>query len=817
MKSQLLSMPTPPRVRGVPSPSEERLPEGHTAKIYVPRIPKRGHYSEDARLERLSWARRQTGAHLLHLQTTSLSPDRLSGNIENLIGGVEVPVGLAGPLLIHGGQAQGLFYAPFATTEGALVASACRGSRAISNSGGVHVRILGQRMTRVPLFVFSDLAQACRFVDWLRVEERRIRAQTRQVSSHAELVDLRPHQIGSLVHLRFVYETGDAAGQNMTTACTWKACRWILEELEKNEGITCHDFFIDGNLSSDKKAAFQSFAEGRGMRVTAECRIQADVLQHTLKVSPQQLERLHQFCLQGSVAAGALGANINVANVIAAVFTATGQDIACVHESSLAQLSLRAEGDEAIVASLLLPGLIVGTVGGGTDLPTQNDLLDLMGCAGPGSIARLAEIITGFCLALDLSTLSAVASGQFASAHEKLGRNRPVRWFSQEDLHPEFFQEGVRRVQEDLGLQVESVSPIETEVGSSIITELTARKIRKLIGLFPRQLDYRDSEGRPGRCQVMVKVKPLDDEVILMLQTVAGMCDPELSKLVERHRERIGLRKCHLRELAVASQEDPRFVAHAPQVYVAHREPSREAFVLVMELLENVEQIRVPDTSSGWAPQHIEAAISGIAQIHSIWLGREAELISQSWLGPVPTTESMLQMNDLLRAMADHGAREFSWYSSSHLETQHRLLDSLDRWWPEIEALPRTLIHNDFNPRNIFFRTEEGAPPRLCAYDWELATLHLPQHDLAELLAFVLPPGFTRRDVDRYLELHRSCLEEASGTSFDQQAWRRGFQLALADFGVNRLAFYTMAHTVRQYPFMQRVFHTFHRLLELEA
>ena len=128
--------------------------------------------------------------------------------------------------------------------------------------------------------------------------------------------------------------------------------------------------------------------------------------------------------------------------------------------------------------------------------------------------------------------------------------------------------------------------------------------------------------------------------------------------------------------------------------------------------------------------------------------------------------------------------------------------------------MPRTLVHNDFNPRNIALRGENGSS-RLCAYDWELATLHLPQRDLAELLCFVLTPDASQEEVDHYLEVHRRALEEASGCAIGARSWRDGFALCLADLAVNRVALYLMAHTLHHYGFMERLLSTLRRLTSL--
>jgi aminoglycoside/choline kinase family phosphotransferase len=163
-----------------------------------------------------------------------------------------------------------------------------------------------------------------------------------------------------------------------------------------------------------------------------------------------------------------------------------------------------------------------------------------------------------------------------------------------------------------------------------------------------------------------------------------------------------------------------------------------------------------------------------------------------------------------------HAAEEFpEWVSGADLALHRRLVRDIPEWWSRLDALPKTLVHNDFNPRNIALR-REGAGFRLVAYDWELATMHVPQHDLAELLAFVLTPGATADAVSHYLEIHRRALEAACGDTVDREGWRSGYALSLMDLAVNRFAQYAMVHTFRHYGFMARVIPTLRRLIALE-
>jgi len=401
-------------------------PEADSYLSVFPRIPRQFRYSEDARRERLAFLQDHTACDLSSVNSTSLDPESLRGINGNTIGSVEVPVGIAGPLLFRGNEACGMQFAPLGTCEGALVESVTRGALAITRSGGVYARTLEQRMKRVPIFTFVSVEDAVIFSKWIVANEMEIRLIAQTESSHGRCVSVVPRISGRYVHVEFTYTTGDAAGQNISTACTSVACTWIRGQLGA-AGIEPVSFGLEGNMSSDKKVSYNSFINGRGIRVVAETVLKKDVIAKVLNVTPQALYSGHLRGINGAIEAGMVGYNINVANVITAMFVATGQDIACAHESSMAHLAFELDGED-VYASLTLPGLIVGTVGGATRLPAQRELLQMLDCYGDGKVYRFAEIIAGFCLALDISTLSAMVSDVFASAHERLAR-KPTKAF----------------------------------------------------------------------------------------------------------------------------------------------------------------------------------------------------------------------------------------------------------------------------------------------------------------------------------------------------------------------------------------------------
>ncbi len=156
------------------------------------------------------------------------------------------------------------------------------------------------------------------------------------------------------------------------------------------------------------------------------------------------------------------------------------------------------------------------------------------------------------------------------------------------------------------------------------------------------------------------------------------------------------------------------------------------------------------------------------------------------------------------------------WFSKHDLKLHRQLVSNIPRWWKPIEEMPRTLIHNDFNPRNVALRPTRDGGVKLCAYDWELATLHLPQRDVAEFLAFVLPPDVGEDAVSHFVGVHRRALEAAAGVTISEEDSRFAYRRGLQDFAISRFALYVMAHTFRHYGFMERVARTVRHLIRLE-
>lgn len=342
------------------------------------------------------------------------------GNIENCLGEVRMPVGFAGPLRVHGLFAKGDYVVPLATTEAALVASYHRGCALIGEAGGCTAMLLYETVSRSPAFAFRNLADAGKFIAWALGRVDHFKEIAKGTTRHGELLDVGVTFEGNHVYLTFEFSTGDASGQNMVTLATQAVCDAILSETP----VVPERAWVEGNLSGDKKASAKAFTSTRGKKVTAEVVIPGTLVEKRLHATATELEHYWRVSAIGGVLSGSFGIQGHFANGLAALYIATGQDAACVAESAVGVTRFEVKENGDLYAAVTLPGLMVGTVGGGTGLPSQRACLELMGLAGAGNARALSEVVAGLLLAGELSIIGALAAGHFSRAHRKLARER---------------------------------------------------------------------------------------------------------------------------------------------------------------------------------------------------------------------------------------------------------------------------------------------------------------------------------------------------------------------------------------------------------
>jgi len=584
-----------------------------------------------------------------------------------------------------------------------------------------------------------------------------------------------------------IYTTGDASGQNMTTTCTAHAMTWVRNKFQADHNVDPLQYVIEGNSASDKKLSHYSIQQGRGIHIIAECELKDQDVERVLRIKSTDMLRALRASQTMSRMDGMVGYNINVTNALAGIFVATGQDLACIHESGVGILNME-KTEDGLYCALHLPALVVGTVGGGTQLLRQREALGIMDCAGTGKVERFAKLIAGFALSLELSTFAAIVGGQFAKVHERMGRNKPVNWLVKGEINQSFLEENLKA---EYKKQVKGFSFLDKElVDNGLIINLTKKVNNKITGFVPLELSFENHKE-----SVLLKSKPLDKEVMQGLHYMAASIDPSLADLLLKYQDNLEFKNCHLKELKLYELLDKNKLEIMPRFYGAKTEPQREIYTCLMELLspDDFSHFNSENQPELWKPEDIKSVIRSIDEVHHCFSNIENDKRSAG----IPSFEPW-KSEELYRKFITILKAEYKGTKMDGLILQlEQFLTDLEKLHSTIK-IPKTLVHNDFNPRNVAMRKKGN----VCIYDWELAMYHFPQRDVVEFLSFVMPLNFDKELMLEYLNYH---FELQSGKN-SWAEWKAACDYAIKEFLITRVSFYLAGKIVMNYLFAERIF-----------
>jgi len=327
--------------------------------------------------------------------------------------------------VVETGRADEEVTVPLAHTEGGLTASVQRGAKAVAASGGFRTYVIQDRITRASCFVCKSAGEALELARWIEGEVDAMRAWLQdagipELSTRARLREVKTHVVGPMCHVLWRWTTGDAVGPNMMTRNSYALnMGYVMPQAP----VKPERAILEANMGGDKKPSYEFFQHGHGKTVIAEATLTDEAVRRVLRTTVDDLLDLSWAGTHGSVASGMQSVAFTPASAVAAVFAATGQDLGMVGTSSMAHgVGRRVDG--GLNVSIRLPGLEVGTVGGGTTLPYARTWLELMGCAGSGKVYRFAQIVAAAALALEISASAAMAtagSENFFRAHHERG------------------------------------------------------------------------------------------------------------------------------------------------------------------------------------------------------------------------------------------------------------------------------------------------------------------------------------------------------------------------------------------------------------
>lgn len=368
-------------------------------------------------------------------------------------------------------------------------------------------------------------------------------------------------------------------------------------------------------------------------------------------------------------------------------------------------------------------------------------------------------------------------------------------------------ERGMREHAESLGQRIVGVRELAFASTNGIFNEVASAGAGSRVGIRRFEITLgRGGDSCSTRLQVLLKSKPADTVMQDLLVEVARLCDKELGACFRDHRNDLGLGGAHLRELELYEIPDPRLRAIAPRPYATCRDPRQGLWSVLMEYFPQ-QQPGVGSASGGqWTRERTQAAIEAISGVHAAWFGKDRELARLPWMAPSLPLERAIDLTGLWRRLVGYSGRfTCAWTGAAILPLQESIIGEVRNWWPLLTDLPRTLIHNDFNPRNLLLRAD-GSGPRVVVLDWELAGVGLPQHDTAELLCFTMPPAFDAQALWRLLHAQRRGLQEVTGAALDPNDWIRGFLASLKYLGIFRLPMYTLMYRFRKLPYLPDVF-----------
>ena len=376
-------------------------------------------------------------------------------------------------------------------------------------------------------------------------------------------------------------------------------------------------------------------------------------------------------------------------------------------------------------------------------------------------------------------------------------------------LRPAFLSDMISRFSGQ-PVKVLNVAPFELDNSASILAVLTAGVSERPIGHFGLRLEL-EKEGQREWVDTVMKIKPHGNEIVEMLNGLAAASGAPLALVYEQFKTATGFKNVHQRELQVYEYLKPNC---AQKVYGIHAdEESGLYFILMESLLETglLNSVMVPES---WTDEHIRLTLESLAQWHGQGLNAR-KLVDQQYWDDRPGRGYMSQLTPLWAALLDQAHSRFpELYSTENKLRMEGFIEAIPDYWQELERMPKTMVHNDCNPRNMCFNnTDQGK--QLCLYDWELSTFHVPAYDVVEFLCFVLDAN-RYGERKHYVDFYYECLLEQTDLYEDKQLFYKSFQLATRDFGLHRLGMYMMAHAVAPYPFLPRVVKSYFNSLDLK-
>jgi hydroxymethylglutaryl-CoA reductase (NADPH) len=422
----------------------------------------------------------------------------------------------------------------------------------------------------------------------------------------------------------------------------------------------------------------------------------------------------------------------------------------------------------------------------------------MMGCLGSGKVERFAKLIAGFALGLEVSTYAAIVSGEFAKAHEKLGRNKPVQWLLKSELTTKFVSK-VAGERNSNHLFLYKVLENDT-LDNGILTVIANRTSKKMIGFIPIERNHELENGTVYSEKLLLKSKALDLEIVKGLHLMASSIDTELADLIKKYGTELEYQNAHIKDIIIYQKLAETGFEFIPRFEGSLVNAKREIYLFMQEFLDysKLRIVNSENNPNAWRDTDISSVLSALKEFHSSLRNEHLPEIQEFDAScHIPLYRKLLDITILEGGHIVH--REMLRSIQMNLGNWSQISKSI--------KLSKTIIHNDFNSRNIAIR-KNGTP---VFYDMELAVVDFPTRDIVEFLSFVLPKDFTREDLVRYLGFYSDRVADLS----ENNPWFQALCYSLETYIATRISFYEVAGVIMKYDFSNRVLNVALKMLNI--
>lgn len=371
----------------------------------------------------------------------------------------------------------------------------------------------------------------------------------------------------------------------------------------------------------------------------------------------------------------------------------------------------------------------------------------------------------------------------------------------------DFIREMLSKQHSSSEINVESVAQFDIDNSASILVTLTSANSDAFIGHFGISVTF-SIDGYSTTQKMVMKVKPHGTAISDMLNGLSSMCSEEVHEEYEKVKNSTGFYDTHDKEIFIYESASSNMF---PKIYGSYINEQENIYVLLMEYFEDTVLLNSVMKTEEWDVSKIQIAVDAMLNWHKTNTGNTTWYTNK--YKDYRTVEQIQSLQSTWQVLITNASGKFpELYSNTFIQKLTNGIREIRVLWTELEDVPKSVVHNDFNPRNAFFKIKENDITSICVYDWELATIHFPMYDLVEFLSFTAS-SLSDDELLYFIRYFQAEISSVVELYEEDSIFNACLLCCTYDFGLHRIGMYMMAHSVGPYPFIPHVLKNYERIL----